>query len=153
MLRCFAPEKGLRPFAAFGSYPRQTLYPRDAAETVSDEFKVSGGKEASLTYRNINIPEINDTEMKRRQHIHKLKLEQAKAAHQKRMTSPEYRARTHRLCNKGGVIESFYPETKELTDEEFYELVYTLNNDLLIRFSWPERTKEIIERRGKEADT
>ena len=33
--------------------------------------------------------EINDTEMKRRQHIHKLKLEQAKAAHQKRMTSPE----------------------------------------------------------------
>ena len=97
--------------------------------------------------------EINDTEMKRRQHIHKLKLEQAKAAHQKRMTSPEYRARTHRLCNKGGVIESFYPETKELTDEEFYELVYTLDNDLLIRFSWPERTKEIIERRGKEADT
>ncbi|HPY84445.1 MAG TPA: hypothetical protein PLS20_05325 [Ruminococcus flavefaciens] len=41
---------------AFGSYPRQTLYPRDAAETVSEEFTVSGGKEASLTYRNINIP-------------------------------------------------------------------------------------------------
>ena len=41
---------------AFGSYPRQTLYPRDAAETVSEEFTVSGGKEASLTYRDINIP-------------------------------------------------------------------------------------------------
>ena len=97
--------------------------------------------------------EILDTEMKRRQHIHKLKLEQAKAAYQKRMTSPEYRARTHRLCSKGGVIESFYPETKDLTDEEFYELVYTLNNDLLIRNSWPNITKEIIERRGKEVDT
>ena len=36
--------------------------------------------------------EIMDTEMKRRQHMHKLKLEQAKAAYQKRMASPEYRA-------------------------------------------------------------
>ena len=97
--------------------------------------------------------EIRDTEKKKWQHLHKLKLEQAKAAYQKRMTSPEYRARTHRLCNKGGVIESFYPETKELTDEEFYELVYSLNNDLLIRNSWTDRAKEIIERRGKEADT
>ena len=108
--------------------------------------------DAEKEIRKIN-DEIMDTEMKKRQHIHKLKLEQAKAAYQKRMASQEYRARTHRLCSKGGVIESFYPETKELTDEEFYELVYTLNNDLLIRNSWPNRTKEIIERRGREADT
>ena len=91
--------------------------------------------------------------MNMRQHMHKLKLEQAKAAYQKRMASPEYRARTHRLCSKGGVIESFYPDTKELTEEEFYELGYMLNNDLLIRNSWTDRTKEILDRRGKEVVT
>lgn len=32
--------------------------------------------------------EIMDTEMKMRQHMHKLKLEQAKAAYQKRMLVP-----------------------------------------------------------------
>ena len=30
--------------------------------------------------------------------------------------------RTHRLCEKGGAIESICPETKEMTSAEFYQL-------------------------------
>ena len=64
--------------------------------------------------------EIRDTELKELQYKHRLKREQAKAAYQKRRTSPEYKARTHRLCDKGGTVEHFYPGTKDLTAEEFF---------------------------------
>ena len=30
--------------------------------------------------------------------------------------------RTHRLCEKGGAIESVCPETKDMTSAEFYQL-------------------------------
>ncbi len=31
--------------------------------------------------------------------------------------------RTHRLCEKGGAIESICPETKNMTSSEFYQLM------------------------------
>lgn len=91
--------------------------------------------------------EIRDTELKELQYKHRLKREQAKAAYQKRRTSPEYKARTHRLCDKGGTVEHFYPGTKDLTAEEFFELIETLNHDLLIRDRWQKTMKEILDRR------
>ena len=91
--------------------------------------------------------DIRDKELKEKQLQHRLKLEQSKAAFQKRSSNPEYRARTNRLCNKGGTIEHFYPDTKELTAEEFYELMDMLDHDLLIRQSWLKNVKEIMERR------
>ncbi len=96
--------------------------------------------------------EIHEKEVEERINRHRLKREQAKADLQKRRRGPEYRVRTHRLCNKGGTIECFYPETKELTAEEFYELVDMLDHDVIIRNSWKTNAKEIIDRRGKEAD-
>lgn len=91
--------------------------------------------------------DIREKELHERQLQHRLKREQSKAAFQKRRNSPEYRARTHRLCDRGGTIEHFYPDTKDLTEEEFYELVDMLDHDLLIRQSWLKNVKEIMERR------
>ena len=45
----------------------------------------------------------------------------------------EYAARTHRLCNKGGVIEHFYPETKDMTEPGFYQLMDNLNANAVVR--------------------
>ena len=39
------------------------------------------------------------------------------------MNAKERKARTHRLIQKGGVIEHHVPETKDLTEPEFYELM------------------------------
>ena len=54
---------------------------------------------------------------------HRLTREKMRAAYQKNRNSPEYKARTHRLCDKGGTVEHFYPETKDMTEEEFFKLV------------------------------
>ena len=45
----------------------------------------------------------------------------------------EYAERTHRLCIKGGVLEHFYPETKDMTEPEFYQLIDNLNASALVR--------------------
>ena len=39
------------------------------------------------------------------------------------MNAKDRKARTHRLIQKGGVIEHHAPETKALTEPEFYELM------------------------------
>ena len=39
------------------------------------------------------------------------------------MNAKERKARTHRLIQKGGVIEHHAPETRDLTEPEFYELL------------------------------
>ena len=39
------------------------------------------------------------------------------------MNAKDRKARTHRLIQKGGVIEHHAPETKDLTEPEFYELM------------------------------
>lgn len=67
--------------------------------------------------------EIKEKELHEEQLKHRLTREKMKASYQKRRTSPEYRARTHRLCDKGGTVEHFYPETKDMNEEEFYKLV------------------------------
>ena len=62
--------------------------------------------------------EIREKEEQEEQLKHRLTREKMRAAYQKKRTSPEYRARTHRLCNKGGTVEHFYPETMDMTEEE-----------------------------------
>lgn len=39
------------------------------------------------------------------------------------LSKGERAKRTHRLCEKGGAIESVCPETKDMTSAEFYQLV------------------------------
>ena len=39
------------------------------------------------------------------------------------MNAKDRKARTHRLIQKGGVVEHHAPETKDLTEPEFYELM------------------------------
>ena len=54
------------------------------------------------------------------------------------LSKGERAKRTHRLCEKGGAIESICPETKEMTSEEFYQLAEFV-------FGLPE-VKKYIER-------
>ena len=42
------------------------------------------------------------------------------------LSAKERKDRTHRLVIKGGVIEHHAPETKDLTEPEFYELMETI---------------------------
>ena len=67
--------------------------------------------------------EIQEMELEEEQLKHRLTREKMRAAFQKTRNSPEYRARTHRLCDKGGTVEHFYPETKDMTEEEFFKLM------------------------------
>ena len=54
------------------------------------------------------------------------------------LSKGERAKRTHRLCEKGGAIESVCPETKDMTSAEFYQLVEFI-------FDLPE-VKKYIER-------
>ena len=67
--------------------------------------------------------EIQEMELEEEQLKHRLTREKMRAAFQKTRNSPEYRARTHRLCDKGGTVEHFYPETKDMIEEEFFKLM------------------------------
>ena len=67
--------------------------------------------------------EIREKEEEEMQLKHRLTREKLRAAFQKSRNSPEYRARTHRLCDKGGTVEHFSPETKDMSEEEFFKLV------------------------------
>ena len=49
------------------------------------------------------------------------------------VSDPEYAARTHRLVIKGGVFEHFYPETSDMTEPEFYQLIDGLNANAGVR--------------------
>ena len=91
--------------------------------------------------------EIRKKELHENQLKHQLMREQSKAKYQKRRADPEYRARTRRLCDKGGIIEHFYPDTKEMTAEEFYELIDVLDSDEQVKRSWSQKIKEIMCRR------
>ncbi len=54
------------------------------------------------------------------------------------LTKGDRAKRTHRLCEKGGAIESVCPKTKDMTSAEFYQLAEFV-------FGLPE-VKEYIER-------
>ena len=81
--------------------------------------------------------EYRQGEEKLDQERHKLSRLELRAKYQKSRHradyDPEYAARTHRLCTKGGVIEHFYPETMDMTEPEFYQLVDNLNANSLVR--------------------
>jgi hypothetical protein len=61
-----------------------------------------------------------ETEIKQLQNRKKLLLQKQKAE--------ERKSRTHRLCKRGGYLESKIPELVKMTDYEFYSLV---DNQLL----------------------
>ena len=81
--------------------------------------------------------EYRQGEEKLDQERHRLSRLELRAEYQKSRhraeNDPEYAARTHRLCNKGGVIEHFYPETKDMTEPEFYQMIDNLNANSLVR--------------------
>ena len=47
----------------------------------------------------------------------------------KKEKEQDAKARAHRLINKGGVIEHFYPKSKVMTDEAFYNMMQNLSED------------------------
>lgn len=55
----------------------------------------------------------------------------------------ERKKRDRRLYEKGGVFESIFTESKELTKDEFYQLISSLNHKEEIR----QKIKKIIDKR------
>ena len=55
----------------------------------------------------------------------------------------ERKKRDRRLYEKGGVFESIFTESKELTKDEFYQLISSLNHKEEIR----QKIKKIIAKR------
>ena len=91
--------------------------------------------------------EIREKEEQEMQLKHRLTREKMRAAYQKNRNSPEYKARTHRLCNKGGTVEHFYPNTKDMTEEEFFELVEMTILTPEIRIKLMSEMVKILKRR------
>ena len=121
-----------------------------AMETeVKNNLELSEEVKHELDKINKDIRERSEQE---EQYRHRLVRERNKAAYQKRMMSPEYKARTRRLIEKGGTVEHFYPVTKDLTTEEFYELVEDLQKDLSIQAKLNQGMKKIISRREAMGD-
>lgn len=80
-----------------------------------------------------NDQEIARLEHKQEQLDHQMTREKNTLAY---LSAKERKARTHRLVQKGAIIEHHSPETKELTEHEFY----TLMEDVL---SLPEANRMI----------
>ena len=53
----------------------------------------------------------------------------------------ERRKRTHRLCMKGGVIESLLPGLEDISEQAFYELMKEIFDEPAVRFILEERIK------------
>ena len=81
--------------------------------------------------------EYRQGENKLMQERRRLNRELNKQSYQKKRRrseyDPEYAARTHRLVIKGGVFEHFYPETSDMTEPEFYQLIDGLNANAGVR--------------------
>ena len=91
--------------------------------------------------------EIREKEEQEMQLKHRLTREKMRAAYQKNRNSHEYRARTHRLCNKGGTVQHFYPNTKDMTEEEIFELVEMTILTPEIRIKLMSEMAKILKRR------
>ena len=59
-------------------------------------------------------------------------------------------ARTHRLVIKGGVFEHFYPETSDMTEPEFYQLIDGLNANAGVRNQILSQITEVYSERGSD---
>ena len=62
-------------------------------------------------------------EAQRQQISHKLQRLEQREKYLRQGTAKE---RTHKLCNIGGAVLHFWPETQQLTKAEFYELLERL---------------------------
>ena len=85
----------------------------------------------------LKIHPRDQEENKLMQERRRLNRELNKQSYQKKRRrseyDPEYAARTHRLVIKGGVFEHFYPETSDMTEPEFYQLIDGLNANAGVR--------------------
>lgn len=74
--------------------------------------------------REDNNVKIQRYELKKEQLEHQL----ARAENKERFFSKKERdRRTHHLCNIGGTVEHFFPASKSMTRDQFYELTEKLS--------------------------
>ena len=71
---------------------------------------------------------------------------------QKKPWQIERDKRTHRVANKGGVIECFYPDTKEMTGDEFYSFVKDLSEQEDLNKYINEKLESYKKNKEKETD-
>lgn len=67
---------------------------------------------------------IADSKKKIEQIDHQIeKLQRKEAYLDKKPWQIKRDARTHRIASKGGIVEHFFPETKDPKEDDFYQLV------------------------------
>ena len=83
-------------------------------------------------------PSINlaDAERQLKQEKHRLQRAENRKAY---LRSQEERDRAHRLITRGAAIEHLFPEIKELTEREFFELAEMLSMIPIVKTLFQER--------------
>ena len=95
---------------------------------------------------------LQEAQRKKEQAEHRMKLLENEMEYQKKkMRSREDRKRTHRVANKGGTIEHFFPETKDFTEEEFFHFVQKMMGQEQVVSVIRSGIEHIKAERGKEA--
>ena len=89
--------------------------------------------------------ELENAKKKEMQARHRqMRLESTLSYMEKKQKKNERNARTHRLANKGGTIEHFFPETKDMSEEEFFNLFLNLMGKKDFRSMVSEQMKNIL---------
>lgn len=78
-------------------------------------------------------------------------LQNQKRALQKKLNEKERKRRNKRLIEKGAVFESIFEESKDITKDEFYKLIKSLNDEE-IRLKIMEILEERIEKVGEKTE-
>ena len=60
-------------------------------------------------------------------------------------------ARTHRVASKGGIIEHFYPATKDFDETEFYQLMEYIYSYPGMQEAVSSQIERVRRSRGKQA--
>lgn len=91
----------------------------------------------------INQPQTNpaDAERQLKQERHRLQRAENRKAY---LRSREERDRAHRLITRGAAIEHLFPEIKELTEREFFELAEQLYDMPAVRILFQEKAAQHI---------
>ena len=92
---------------------------------------------------------IADSQKKIEQMDHQIERIKRKEAYlDKKPWQLERSKRTHRLVNKGGIIEHFFPDTASFKEDDFYQLVEYIFYDEAMRMALLEMIKRVKIERG-----
>ena len=97
---------------------------------------------------------IKDSEKKIEQMDHQIERIKRKEAYlDKKPWQMERSRRAHRLINKGGIVEHFFPDTGSFTEDDFYRLMESIYYDEGMRLAFFEYIRRVRLRSKDTADS